>query len=100
MRPAQRPKIADKEYVSNSDFWGDVLNERITAERTVRLRGFNVFDWVPRNPGLYHTPDAEWARKEAQFHVRGLEPRAFREYFDSDGAPPDAASGFSTTGSG
>jgi ElaB/YqjD/DUF883 family membrane-anchored ribosome-binding protein len=100
MRPAQRPKIADKEYVSNSDFWGDVLDERITAERTVSLRDFNVFDWVPRNPGLYHTRNAEWAREEAQQYVRALEPRMFQEYIDFDGAPPDAASIFRSATSG
>jgi hypothetical protein len=91
MRPAQRPQIADKEFVSNADFWREVIDERIGAERNVVLRGFNVFDWVPRNPGLYHTPLAAMARMEAQYYVRSIDPREFKDYLQVDGAPPDSA---------
>src|SRR5882762_7330052 len=67
MRPSQRPQIPDKEYTSNAAFWRDVLEERIGGERNVRLIGFNVFEWVPRNPGLFHLPAAEGARAEAEW---------------------------------
>ncbi len=94
MRPSSRNHIGDKEFIDNSGFWTDVLTERITAERNVFLRNFNVFDWVPRNPGLYHTPDAKYAREEAQYHVRALDRREFDDYVTVDGAPPDAAATF------
>jgi hypothetical protein len=100
MRPASRSQIDDKDYSTNTAFWRDILSERIGAERTVVLRGFNIFEWVPRNPGLYHTPEARFARDEAQHYVRAIEPRAFGEYLDSDGAPPDGATAFRSLTSG
>src|SRR5262245_21646691 len=64
MRPKPHPASADKPpYTSNEAFWADALAERIGGERWVTLQNFNVFDWVPRNPGLFHTREAEWARE-------------------------------------
>jgi hypothetical protein len=100
MRPATRAQIEDRQYTSNSAFWKDVLDERITGERNVTLLHFNVFDWVPRNPGLYHTRGAAFAREEAQYHVRALDERIFKEYVYGDGAPPDAATTFRSATSG
>jgi hypothetical protein len=91
MRPTRRSQIGDKEYINNADFWRDVIDERITAERNVVLREFNVFDWVPRNPGLYHTSSAAMARMEAQYYVRSIDAHDFNDYLQVDGAPPDAA---------
>jgi len=96
MRPGRRPQLSDKVYTDNDAFWTDVLDERIGAERNVTLKGFNVFEWVPRNPGLFHTPDARWARTEAQNHVRSIEAYKFTEYIIADGAPPDGAMTFRT----
>jgi hypothetical protein len=53
-----------------------------------------VFEWVPRNPGLYHTNEAAFARDEARHHVRELDQNAIAKYFGKDGAPPDAATAF------
>jgi len=102
MRPSVRSQIEDKQYSRNSDFWHDVLTERLTAERIVFLPGFNVFEWVPRNPGLFHTGEAGYAREEAQQHVRQLDRDAFDAYVVTDGAAPDAATAFraATTGQG
>jgi len=91
MRPTQRPQISDKEYANNADFWRDVIDERIKAERNVVLRGFNVFDWVPRNPGLFHTSKAAMARMDAQYRVRLINALEFEDYVQVDSAPPDAA---------
>ena len=66
----------DKSYDSNSAFWIDVLNDKVIAERTVVLRRFNIFEWIPRNPGLYHTRQAAFARQEAQHHIRHASPQA------------------------
>jgi hypothetical protein len=102
MRPANRPHASDKVCVDNATFWKDVFDERLGAERNVSLKAFNVFDWVPRNPGLFHTSDAAYARDEAQYHVRSMVQRDYNEYFDADGAPPDNAAIFrgATTPSG
>lgn len=55
MRPGtQRPK-QDKTYYTAKDFWRDVLDERLVVERIVRLEAMNLFEWFPRNPGLFHT---------------------------------------------
>jgi ElaB/YqjD/DUF883 family membrane-anchored ribosome-binding protein len=94
MRPSRRPQIADKVYMDNAGFWRDVLDERIGAERNVTLKGFNVFEWVPRNPGLFHTSNAKYARDEAENHVRQIETQIFDEYLVTDGAPPDGATAF------
>jgi hypothetical protein len=42
----------------------------VSAERNVILSDFNVFEWVPRNPGLYHTDSASDARVAARDHIR------------------------------
>jgi hypothetical protein len=67
VRPEVRKKTRDKHYLNNSDFWKDILDpQTAAAERVVTLTGFNVFEWVPRNPGLYHTPRGEAARANAR----------------------------------
>jgi hypothetical protein len=73
MRPAERPQSVDEGYRDSAEFWHDVINEQIGAERVVKLSGFKLFDWVPRNPGLYHTGRAKSARHEAQNHVLSSE---------------------------
>lgn len=100
MRPARRPGGGDREYFANELFWRDVLEERLGAERNVQLRSFRVFDWLPRNPGLYHTDEAQRARDAAQQHVRDINPQAYSDYLSADGAPPDAATGFRAATSG
>jgi hypothetical protein len=86
MRPSSRPQIADKLYADNASYWRDVLEERIGAERNVTLKNFNVFEWVPRNPGLFHTPGANFARQGAQHYARSIERHHFDESMISDGA--------------
>src|ERR1700722_544217 len=69
-QPEVLPTAAERAYSSNSTFWADVLDDRTAiAERLVYLRNFNIFEWIPRNPGLYHTRDAAWAREHAMEHI-------------------------------
>jgi hypothetical protein len=72
--PERLPFDNDRSYDSNASFWKDVLTERMVAERTVVLRGFKIFEWFPRNPGLFHTPQAESAREMAQQYIRYATP--------------------------
>ncbi len=84
--------VSDASYSENEDFWHDVIDETLRAPEVVRLEGFRIFEWIPRNPGLFHTPDAAWKREEALrhiSHVRGT-PEAFMQALE---ALPDHASG-------
>jgi len=91
MKPSVLPKAKDREFSDNQSLWRHILEESLRAERVVRLSSFQIFDWVPRNPGLFHTDKAQWARKEAGRHVMELDHERFAEYLDADGAPPDGA---------
>jgi hypothetical protein len=64
----------DLQFNSNEQFWESVLSSRYGARnriglRWVELNGFQLIDWFPRTPGLYHTPDAGYARHEAEHYV-------------------------------
>lgn len=94
MRPGKRPTAADRSYSNNEAFWSDVLSDRLGAERTVRFFSFNLFEWIPRNPGLFHTFEAEAARGQAQHYVREMARQSYEDYLGADGAPPDNATSF------
>jgi hypothetical protein len=68
-KPISLKKRRDREYSDNSAFWHDLLKEEIRATFVVCLSDFQLFEWFPRSPGLYHTPDAARARQEAMHHV-------------------------------
>jgi hypothetical protein len=94
-RPKQLRPVADKEYASNVAFWSDVLDpQKATAERVIRFRGFNLFEWIPRNPGLYHTDRGREAREVAQYHIRSIDPIEYQKFEGSADAPPDHARAF------
>jgi len=95
VRPKQLRTATDKEYFSNVTFWGDVLDpQKVIAERVVRLKGFNLFEWIPRNPGLYHTSRGAIARDIAQYHIKSIDPEEYRKYELSADATPDHARAF------
>jgi TIR domain len=60
------------EYRANEAVWRDIISERIIVGQKIKLEAFDVLDWFPRAPGLYHTPDAPFAREAA---FRHLHPR-------------------------
>lgn len=51
----------DIEFFSNEDFWSNFINTINIKPYRVSLSKFNIVDWFPRTPGLYHT---EFARNE------------------------------------
>ncbi|MEW6492448.1 MAG: hypothetical protein AB1589_08050 [Cyanobacteriota bacterium] len=53
-------------FNSNREFWARLLYERNATLKWVELKGFQIVDWFPRTPGLYHTDKAERAREEAE----------------------------------
>lgn len=55
--------IAGTSFSSNRNFWNAILHGRhATSFGVVRLVGFQISDWFPRTPGLYHTKSAEECR--------------------------------------
>lgn len=62
----------DQRFTSNEEFWKRVLSlERLDkiGLRWVELIGFQLVDWYPRSPGLFHTTQAIDARNEAEKYV-------------------------------
>ena len=82
------PSAPDQEFHSNEEFWATVLHQRYPILRWVLLNNFQIVDWFPRAPGLYHVDSAEEARREAEHYVReenGIwfyEPRGKRHMMD------------------
>jgi hypothetical protein len=72
-----RPQVArkqtrDESVCTNEDLWKNVLppEERYRAGMTLTLERFFLFEWLPRAPGLYFTPEGKWARAEARNFLR------------------------------
>jgi len=63
-------KIKDKEFLSNKSFWDDVLNEKTRALNWIVLNNFQIIDWYPRSPGVYHTREARLLREDAEKYYR------------------------------
>ncbi len=71
--PEKNPVRPDRTYNDNKSLWNDILNERLRANIALTLNDFQVFEWLPRSPGLYYLPEAEWARKEAMDYLTSSE---------------------------
>ncbi|MBM3167158.1 MAG: hypothetical protein FJZ94_06920 [Chloroflexi bacterium] len=62
--------IAGANFSSNRDFWNAILQvPHMTSLGLVRLVGFQISDWFPRTPGLYHTKAAEECRTSSAKHL-------------------------------
>ena len=68
--PKNTRKIKDKEFISNESFWDDVLNEKTRALNWIVLNNFQIVDWYPRSPGVYHTDKARSLRSDAEKYYR------------------------------
>ncbi len=58
----------DRAFQTNTDFWSEVIAEKIRANTVVELRDFVLTEWIPRSPGTFHTDRARDARREAWKH--------------------------------
>ena len=65
-------QLPQNRYSTNEEVWRAILAEQVSAGQEIVLDSFQVMRWFPRAPGLYHTPEAAWAREEA-YHF--LHPR-------------------------
>lgn len=68
--PEHLDRARAQTYSASKDFWREALDERVIAERVVTLLSFNIFEWTPRNPGLYYSRGAAQYREDAQQFVR------------------------------
>jgi hypothetical protein len=55
----------DQRFTSNRDYWKAVLLQPSMTFRNVMLENFQIVDWFPRSPGLYHTANAALLRSTA-----------------------------------
>jgi len=92
MKPLAGGTGRDHEYTSSEVFWLDVLSERLIAERVVTLRTMRLFEWFPRNPGLFYKADAKQAREVAQYQIMDIDQQAYSAFQANADAPPDHAS--------
>lgn len=69
-RGSTQTNALDFHVTSNEGFWEKLLYERNMTLRWVELSRFQIVDWFPRTPGLYHTHNAKYARREAEHYVR------------------------------
>lgn len=60
----------DFKIASNKDFWALLLSNAPVALKWIELDGFQIVDWFPRSPGLYHTKQAIRARDEADNYLQ------------------------------
>jgi len=92
MAPSDRKGGRDATYRSAEHFWRDALDERLIAERAVTLEAMRVFEWFPRNPGLFHTERGRIAREVAQYHIVDVGRNGYRSHIDDAVARRDHAS--------
>jgi len=92
--PEQLKPGTDRKYEDNESFWLDAASEKLIADRVVTLDNFHVFEWIPRNPGLYHTPQARDLRRYAEHEIREFEEKAYKDFVNTADAPPDHAGRF------
>src|SRR4051794_491795 len=59
----------DRTFADNASFWADVVSESLWPGAIVRLDHFLVSEWVPLRPGLFHDPQAEAERAQAEARV-------------------------------
>ena len=75
-------ETADRRFRGNDDFWTAMLEIYRVETNWIKLQRFQLTDWFPRSPGIYHTETATRARKIAQdYRVWGND----QVYYDPDG---------------
>lgn len=60
-------KGSDVSFISNNNVWENIILDNIRhIDSKIILISFFLFEWFPRSPGLYHTPQGRDAREEAE----------------------------------
>jgi hypothetical protein len=76
----ETPEAGERQdYEANATFWDDAIRQRVRSGTPISLRGFWISEWLPLSPGLFHTPQAQAQRKNANSHVMSGKGRARAE---------------------
>jgi hypothetical protein len=72
--PPRVPQVSVPDHVAftNEEVWLNVLppTEAYRAGMTLTLENFFLFEWFPRAPGLYFTPEGRESREYAKYFLR------------------------------
>jgi hypothetical protein len=64
----------DRPFETNSSIWKAILSDRLRrTDIEVVLDGFFIFEWLPRSPGLFITPQGTRARAEAHMSIESIQ---------------------------
>ena len=65
--------VPDATASSNEQAWNTVLHGRYRAGLILKLERFFLFEWFPRSPGLYFTPEGRQSREIAKNFLRRVQ---------------------------
>lgn len=69
----QMSTAADKIFHSNNGIWEAVIYDQIRrSDINLVLESFFLFEWFPRSPGLFHTANGRFARREAEKNIENI----------------------------
>lgn len=76
-----KPSSTGQYYETNQAVWRDIIAGHVFDGAKMSLKSFQIMDWFPRAPGLYHTSSAEFARQEAFHYLQnGLRDSPIRDH--------------------
>ncbi|MCB1177414.1 MAG: hypothetical protein KDK36_07540, partial [Leptospiraceae bacterium] len=62
VEPANQP---DKIFLNNETFWEKAISNNLYPGQIIKLSNFDLLEWIPSSPGLFHTRYAYELRNEA-----------------------------------
>jgi hypothetical protein len=69
-REGKLPPRGGLTFHHNNSIWEEVNLERLKrSDVDITLDSFFLFEWLPRSPGLYYTPEGRSARREAKMNI-------------------------------
>jgi hypothetical protein len=66
--PLEKPS-SRLNFTDEADLWHDVMKHGQEAVK-VSLDNFYLMEWIPQSPGLFYTPEAQRARKDALKYIQ------------------------------
>jgi hypothetical protein len=56
---------SDNSFNSNEELWHQIISNRVYFGQNIILKDFIITEWLPLSPGLFHTDEAKYSRKNA-----------------------------------
>lgn len=63
--PSETEVVQVFTFRSNAQVWKNAISGKLHATKRIRLAHFRLFEWFPLSPGLYHTDEARYHRRQA-----------------------------------